>query len=244
MHFLGIDLAFSSHNPSGLYVLDQSGAFVQSDYLYSDQDIVDFVAQQAHPAGNVIVVDAPLVCVNATGQRPCETLVGQLYGRFHASCHSSNTRNRAGQRGSGLVAMLTDKCPIAVQQDARQASGNLWPVIETYPHPAHIEMFRLQRIIKYKKGPIANKRVELVRYTGLLRGLANQEPALQTRTIPLFASNIAQLKGSAYKQHEDLLDALFCAYTALYLWHHRHNKARWHVIAQSDSPDFITIPLP
>ena len=81
MRFFGIDLAFSSKNPSGLCVLDERGALMNADYLRSDEEIVGFIEQEADPIGNVIVVDAPLICVNETGQRPCEKLVGRLYGK-------------------------------------------------------------------------------------------------------------------------------------------------------------------
>jgi predicted RNase H-like nuclease len=75
-----------------LYVLDEHGASAESDYLYSHQSIANFVAQRADANGNVLVIDAPLICINEKGQRTSEKLVGKHYGRFHASCHSSNTR--------------------------------------------------------------------------------------------------------------------------------------------------------
>ena len=134
MQFFGIDLAFGSANPSGLYVLDERGASVESSYLYSDQSIVDFVAQCADTIGNVLVIDAPLVCTNETGQRTSEKLIGRHYGRFHASCHSSNTKNMAGQRGPRLLAELRGKLPIFVRYDARAASSGMWPVIEKRTH--------------------------------------------------------------------------------------------------------------
>lgn len=244
MRFFGIDLAFGPTNPSGLHVLDERGASVGNSYLYSNQSIVDFVARRADTNGNVLVIDAPLICINETGQRASEKLVGKHYGRFHASCHSSNTNNMAGQRGPRLLAELRGKLPIFVQQNARGASSDMWPVIETYPHPGHIEMFSLSSILKYKKGTANEKRAGLARYMGMLERLQGREPALQVRTVSLFDTDVVHLRGAAMKRQEDLLDALFCAYTALHLWHHREDESRGRVVKEQHSPDFITVPVP
>ena len=216
---------------------------MSSDYLKSDRDITEFVAREAHESGNAIVVDAPLICVNETGQRPCETRVGKLYGRFDASCHSSNTRNLAGQRGPLLVNELREKLPIIVRHDARRTSENDWPVVETYPHPGHIELFSLSRILKYKKGRVDEKKVGLRQYVTHLRTLDDRDPSLETSSVPFLSTNISFLRGSSLKRQEDLLDATFCAYMAAHLWHYRENPSKWRVVTEDDSPDFITIPL-
>lgn len=223
-------------------MLDDNGALVKSDYLHADREISSFIAQESHPTGNVIVIDAPLVCVNASGQRPCEKLVGKCYGKFHASCHSSNKQNIAGQRGPRLVRKLRACLPsVKVSHDARCTSANLWPVIETYPHPGHIEMFCLPQILKYKKGRVSAKREGMRRYTTLLKSLA--DPPLGLETIRFLDRNVEDLKGKTLKEQEDLLDSLFCSYTAFYLWHHRKIPSRWRVIKAGDSCDFITIPV-
>jgi len=41
--------------------------------------VVDFIASHAYPDA-VIAIDASLVVKNATGQRPCETLIGKTFG--------------------------------------------------------------------------------------------------------------------------------------------------------------------
>lgn len=244
MHFFGIDLAWEEKNPSGLVVLDKKGAFRQPAYLRSDADIVNFVARAADPGGNVIVIDAPLICRNKEGQRPCEKEIGKRYGKYWASCHSSNLGLPAGRRGPRLVAALERRCPYAsVRRNAQHASARLWPVIETYPHPGHIELFRLERILRYKKGRVEDKKREMTRYMGLLKGLSRQVPPLRADTVSMLGEDVTRLKGRpAYKRQEDLLDTLFCAYTALYLWHHRSDPSRWLTVPESGDADFITIP--
>jgi predicted RNase H-like nuclease len=244
LHFFGVDLAFASTNFSGLCVLDETGVFVGSGYGMSNEDIVAFVNKHAHPTGNVLVVDAPLICIDESGQRPCETRVGQLYGRHHASCHSSNTKNRAGQRGPKLLREMEQLLPIHVKHDARDAAFNLWPVMETYPHPGHIELFELDRILKYKKGRVGEKRSGLTKYVTELKKLENREPALQADTIAVLSDpDIDQIRGNALKLYEDMLDAVFCAYVALHLWRHREASAKWRVVEAEDNPDYITVPL-
>jgi predicted RNase H-like nuclease len=38
----------------------------------------------------LLFVDAPLVVANHSGQRPCETQVGQRYGRWKVSANTTN----------------------------------------------------------------------------------------------------------------------------------------------------------
>lgn len=242
MRFFGVDLAFVSTNPTGLCILDDQGQYVGSDYLSSDEDIASVIGRHVQRDGNVIVVDGPLVCTNASGQRSCEKEVGRRYGGRGASCHSSNIRNLAGQRGPRFLEVLKTHCPpTTCRVDAQQTSEGLWPVIEAYPHPAHLELFQLRRIIKYKKGTAGEKQRGLQKYMGKLRGLARSTPSLQVESIPFLQQDVMGLKGRARKRHEDLLDALFCAYAGLYLWCYRCDPNRWRVFGDVNS-GFITIP--
>jgi predicted RNase H-like nuclease len=59
----------------------------------------------------------------------------------------------------------------------------MWPVIEMYPHPGHIEMFSLPSILKYKRSTADEKRAGLARYMDLLERLQDRELALQVRTV-------------------------------------------------------------
>ena len=79
-------------------------------------------------------------------------------------------------------------------------------------------------------------------YMERLRSLAYATPALQIESTPLLLQDVTGLKGRARKRYEDLLDALFCAYTGLYLWHYRHVPNRRHVFGDVDT-GFITIPI-
>src|ERR1700732_1529789 len=95
--FIGVDLAWKTEgNHSGIAVLLGDERQVQlhalAEGLISMADVVDFIESHSN-ADSVVAVDAPLVVKNATGQRPCETLISKHFGRYDAGCHTSNTRS-------------------------------------------------------------------------------------------------------------------------------------------------------
>ena len=78
---------------------DRDGAELEAlETFYSKADVLALVRSHAgennmrsHAGENTIVaIDAPLIILNETGQRACETAVGKRYGNRHASCHTSN----------------------------------------------------------------------------------------------------------------------------------------------------------
>ena len=81
-----------------------------------------------------------------------------------------------------------------------------------------IHLFGLSRILKYKKGPIAQRHHELTR----LRSLIWQH--LPHHTPPLVLNALNALPaipkgGTALKAVEDQLDSLICAYGAAHWWY-------------------------
>ncbi|MCY0875695.1 MAG: DUF429 domain-containing protein [Firmicutes bacterium] len=246
MRFFGIDLAFKDNNRSGLFVLDEEGAEISHTYAASDTEIVEYVLGHLHSEGNVIAIDGPLIVPNHSGQRACETSVGRTYGSRGASCHSANTQLHSGQRGPALVKKLQAlRSEMQVAVDATNTSALKFPIIETYPHPGHIELFGLDGILRYKQKSgrnMATCRMAMAQYQAHLVGLGTMNPALKTATIGLLEVDIQGLRGRLYKQHEDLLDALFCAYVALYLWTHRFNSSKYKVFGDVETGS-ITIPI-
>jgi predicted RNase H-like nuclease len=92
---------------------------------------------------------------------------------------------------------------------------------EVYPHPAMVRMFGLPRIIKYKKGRVAEKRKEFQRLQRLMRKLMRQRfPGL---TLNQETRNLLREKWS--KSVEDRTDALFCALIGMWHWMHRGKRS-------------------
>lgn len=224
MHFVGIDLAWSPRNRSGGVVLSQDGEIVRANGSLGDDEVLDF-AVTAIPAGRpgLIAIDAPLAVPNESGGRPCDRQVAAVFGRFEAAPYPANRRNLSrygGLRAEDIRQQLQQRAfrhdPLVTRRiPARQ-------VIEVFPHPATISLFHLDRTLKYKarrgRGYPLRWR-ELGRLREHLCSLAGADPPL--RLPPDIAQMpIEGLRGKAFKEAEDLLDAVICAYSALYAWHH------------------------
>jgi predicted RNase H-like nuclease len=222
--FIGIDLAWSvEKNNTGVAVLrgGRSGAsLVESDSgVTSMSGIVALVAKHATDT-TVIAIDAPLIVKNRTGSRPCEKEIGRRFGKFHASCHSSNLARNPHPAGVRLVSEL-GALGFTHDLDLTRARhrGGRW-LFEVYPHPAMIVLFGLQQVIKYKQGKVAEKRAgleQLQKYLGTLTA-RNPGPNESPRLPALLGQDPERLRGRDLKHHEDALDALFCAYLAYHCW--------------------------
>jgi predicted RNase H-like nuclease len=222
--FIGIDMAWKiDGNHSGVAVMVCDGDRVELTCVSKDLNtldgIVDFVRRNA-TLDSVIAIDASLVVTNETGQRPCETLIGKTFGKYHASCHTSNLGRPYAGTGPRLLGEL-EKLGFRHDFDIHQAKlrSGKW-VFEVYPHPAMVRLFGLDRIIPYKKGSVPEKRAGLQTLRGYLRMLANGSRGLvMSATLDgLLKQNLAQIRGQELKKYEDTLDSVFCAYLAWHCW--------------------------
>jgi predicted RNase H-like nuclease len=93
-------------------------------------------------------------------------------------------------------------------------------LIEVYPHPAMIRLFGLANIIRYKKGPIVERRKGLNLLRSYLKHLISQGCGLKPSECfhQLLATDLSMVRGEALKRYEDSLDAVFCAYLAWHCW--------------------------
>lgn len=108
-----------------------------------------------------------------------------------------------------------------VQDPYLQSRAMTRTVFEVYPHPAMVALFGLEVTLKYKarrRRSMDFRRSELARLQSYLVSLHQGEPAM---LIPadVAGRDISALHGSAFKHHEDLLDAAVCAYVAYYAWY-------------------------
>lgn len=222
--FIGVDLAWQSDkNPTSIAVLrgDVGGASLDSysDGLYSTA-VVEFIIEQATD-DTVVAIDAPLIVRNQSGQRPCERLIGKRFSKYKASAHSSNL-TLYPEAGSVRLASELTECGFAHDvspQSDRKKSGRWF--FEVYPHPAQVMLFGLAERIRYKKGTVAEKRDGLRTLRDLIwQRLGSADPPVRSNAAlreALFV-DLGFLKGRLLKQYEDRLDAIFCAYLALYYW--------------------------
>jgi predicted RNase H-like nuclease len=222
--FIGIDMAWKiDGNHSGIAVMEGDAERIVLETVSTGVStmagIVDFVRGHAG-ADTAVAMDASLVVKNETGQRPCETLIGKTFGRYHASCHTSNLGRPYAGTGPRLLGEL-EKLGFRHDFDIHQAKlrSGKW-VFEVYPHPAMVRLFGLDRIIPYKKGSVPEKRAGLQTLRGYLRTLADGSRGLvmSANLHELLETDLAQIRGEELKKYEDTLDSVFCAYLAWHCW--------------------------
>ncbi|WP_460599861.1 DUF429 domain-containing protein [Flexivirga lutea] len=216
MHFVGLDLAWGTKNPTGVAVLDDSGTLRHASTVRTDEEIVDAV-RAAAPGACVVGIDAPLIVNNAKGSRPAEQALGRDFAAYEAGAHPANTGNPAfaeGTRGGRIAHLLG--------LDIDPASRASRRALEVYPHPATVALFRLGQSLKYKNKPgrpIEQLQGELLTLLRLLESLETAKPALRLRHSEHWqqlADTVQQATRKAQlRAAEDPIDAVICAYVAV-----------------------------
>jgi predicted RNase H-like nuclease len=242
MKFLGIDLGWSS-GASGLCCLGwQEGRLVLLDLqrLTTIADLLSWIDTHlpAEQAG-MVAVDAPTLIPNATGMRLCDRLTHKHFGKYHAGCYPANLGLPFAQRtiefGLSLEARGFRHAPTLEPQQLGRFQ------IESFPHPAIVHLFQLQRILKYKKGTVAERAAELAK---LRHFICDRLPLLDP-PLDVAKSAIAlpaiPTKGTALKAVEDQLDSLICAYIAAHWWHWGAER-NW--VLGNLAEGYIVVPAP
>jgi predicted RNase H-like nuclease len=105
VRYLGIDLAWGEGsltkpaNRSGVVALESDGHIVAAGWTIGLDETVQWIEEHALD-DTLLLIDAPLIVDNDSGQRVVERQVGQRYGRWWVSANSTNTRSprQAGVR--------------------------------------------------------------------------------------------------------------------------------------------------
>ena len=232
MKFIGIDLGWSS-GASGLCCLNWQNnqlELIECDRQQSLNDILTWIDSQVSPTQPAIIaVDAPTIIANLTGMREADKLTHKYFGRYHAGCYPANLSRPFAQKtvefGLCLEARGFVHAPIIETQKLGRYQ------IEVFPHPATINLFKLDRIIKYKKGKLAERQLELMKLCQyIIDILPNLEPSLNLANSKtknprssafICGSNLPEIPTSiaTLKALEDKLDALLCAYIGAHWWY-------------------------
>jgi predicted RNase H-like nuclease len=218
MKFIGIDLGWRSQ-PSGLCCLewrDRKLKLLSLTRLEKTDDILLWLDGSVRSdEAAMIAVDAPTIIPNLTGMRLPDKLAHRYFGKYHAGCYPANL--------SLPFARRTVEFGLALEAKGFQHAPDLEPQkpgryqIEVFPHPATIYLFGLERILKYKKGRLAQRRFELDKlYRYIISILPNLEPALEMSEDLILD---IPYSGAALKSLEDRLDSLICAYVASHWWY-------------------------
>ena len=213
LRFLGIDFGWEN-KPSGLCALEWDGGALHLRSLLrlsQPRDILDWADAEAG-ADAIAGIDAPIVIPNATGMRDADKLAHSLYGRYHAGAYPASRARRFWKRTTSLSTQLRKLGFEHGDALPRRAAGRYQ--IEVHPHAAAVQLFALNRIVKYKKGSLAERASELDRLRSLmLERFPRLAPSLAIASLPETPRT-----GLALKDLEDRLDAITCAYVAAHWW--------------------------
>jgi predicted RNase H-like nuclease len=218
MYFAGVDLAWAGRNPTGIALLDVEGRLVHIDAVRDDDAVL--AALRPYVQGDCLVgFDAPLVVINPTGQRPAETALNRDFRRFEAGTHPCNTGKPEfadSPRGGRLAE--------ALGLDLNPRSAARRRAIEVYPHAATVALFRLERTLKYKAKPgrgLDQLKSELLLLMDGIERLAHTEVPLRVTEnadwVELRRQVVTAQRKSELRRAEDPVDAVVCAYVALYV---------------------------
>jgi len=231
--FIGVDLGWYG-KPSGLASIGLEGSDLHLRSiarLEGVDQILGWIQSEAGSGSAVAAVDAPLIIRNQTGIRPAERELNRDFRRFHAGCHACNlgrpfARNvisfsrRLEALGFGHGASITPR------QEGRFQ-------IEVHPHAATVNLFGLDRIVKYKRGTRGQRSRELRRLRGLaLSRLPTLDPALSLCLPPV-------PRNGSIKPTEDRIDAVLCAYIGAYCWISGMHRNRLY---GDDGNGYIVVP--
>jgi len=230
---IGVDLAWGDKMHDGVCFLESDGnrgKVMGFGYPQGDRELMKLLGETSRNYQNVFVtVDAPIVCPNRTGTRPVDRLTHRMFHRQHAACHPANTSRCPRPT---RVARLLARKGFSIGWEVGKAKKT---AAEVYPHPAMVRMFGLPRIIKYKKGSVAERSKEFQRLQGLMQKLMKRRfPRL---TLNQETRNLLRQKWS--KPVEDRTDALFCALIGM--WHWMYLGKRSEVIGDRKT-GFILLP--
>lgn len=217
MYFVGVDLAWAGRNPTGVAVVDPRGRLVHVGAVRDDAAIL--ASLRPYVRGDCVVAfDAPLVVTNPTGQRPAEAALNRDFRRFEAGAHPTNTAKPefvGGPRAARLARALD------LDMDPRTSATRR--AVEVYPHPATVVLFRLARTLKYKAKPgrdLGGLKAELLLLMDDVEGLAHAAVPMRVADhdgwAGLRAQVIAARRKGDLRRAEDPVDAVVCAYVALY----------------------------
>jgi predicted RNase H-like nuclease len=228
---VGIDAAWTPHNPSGVALLRFDGrrleamaaapsyeAFLRGAFDWRERPnagLCDVGALlQAAPRVACVAVDMALSPEPITRRREADRLVSRAFGRYGCATHSPSAK-RPGKVSDDLRRAFEERGFRLRTPSGRTGARSL---IEVYPHAALIRLMRADRRIPYKlarAGKYYPNESPAGRRTRLLRTWERIVAALKAE-IPnigdFLPTGLAGFRPSRLKAVEDTLDALICAW--------------------------------
>lgn len=239
--FAGIDLSWTARHETGICILEGDHGGLRLAELEAEVLSPEEVAARLTRAGDTVVaaIDAPLV---VTTERRAEAALARTFGRYGAYAYAARPEflERVGGNAGSKLASFLGKADFEINPLAlsREARGRF--ALEVYPHAQQVVLFGLRRILRYKRGRLADRREELDVYRCCLAQLADVLPFESTGAIEqLLWAPLDGMPGTALKRIEDQLDAFTCAISAFEAW--THGVATAEVFGDARN-GYITVP--
>lgn len=228
LQFLGIDAAWGSTNETGAVALDQTGRITAAGWPVGLQQTLTWIGDNTDD-DCLVFIDAPLVVTNSSGQRLCETQVGQRYWKAMVFANSTNTNSK--YLGGVVLRENLEEMGFRYDDglDGPPKRGRV--VSECFPYTTIVgyEPFGYDERPRYKRQPKGMRTAEFAPLRAQacddlitrVSNLALAEPPMDLRSHALTRALLDEPSphaNRAYKHREDLLDAALCAWTAA-LWH-------------------------
>lgn len=213
MTFVGVDLAWSDTNPTGICILSKQGKVRVLDTVQSDNEILKTAE------GSIVAIDAPLIVPNKKGRRPAEDAIQKQFQAYNAGAYPAN-REWLKKIGNGRIR---GEDLLAAYENRGYSRNPLSPgkrCVEVYPHPAQVVLFGLDTVLPYKPGRGRNKQSRFEALQTLESYLQNSSEIMYEKQ--LLPNNASMITVKEMKGIEDMLDAVVCAYVA-YLLHTNPN---------------------
>ena len=240
MKFVGIDLGWVS-GASGLCCLQWQNNCLEILNITTKlehREIFNWLEKQISPQKPAMVaVDAPTIIPNQTGMRLPDKLTHKYFGKYHAGCYPANLNRPFAYRTVDFGNKLKEKGFVHASTITPQQLGRYQ--IEVFPHPAIVHLFGLDKIIKYKKGKLADKKRGLKQLRNYIIDVLPQlEPKLTLKDfiLPDIPDRVS-LK--TLKTIEDCLDSLVCAYVAAYWWYWGLPR---NIVLGNETTGYIVVP--
>ncbi|VEP18540.1 conserved hypothetical protein [Hyella patelloides LEGE 07179] len=241
MKFIGVDFGWVS-GASGLCCLQWRNNQLRILDITTKLELAEvfnWLDKWVSPQESALVaVDAPTIIPNETGTRLPDKLTHKYFGKYHAGCYPANLNRPFASRTVGFGNKLQEKGFIHAPKITPQKLGRYQ--IEVFPHPAIVHLFGLDKILKYKKGKLADKKQELARLRNyIVTVLPQLEPKLSLAGDTRLPDLDRNVTGKNLKAIEDRLDSLICAYVAAYWWYWGEAK---NLVLGDETTGYIIVP--
>lgn len=222
MRFLGVDLGWQSQ-PSGVAALDENLRLLNLGRIDAIEDVPGWVDEMAGDGPAMVAIDAPTIIRNPGGTRECERALNRVFRKYDAGCHAANLGRPFAVRTNAFSASLESRGFAHADRIVAGAPGRYQ--IEVHPHAASVRLFGLEKILKYKKGRVADRAVGLRRLRDLVSGLVQ--------------GDLPEMPRTNLKVVEDQIDAVLCAYIG---WHWWRSGAEGSTVFGDKGGGFIVVP--